>query len=71
MIAVEQQLIHGRSNLVLRRFDQPETKIARRIFDSIKIARELPLRCRYINCAGVSKLIRLFVEVVTKTNGIS
>ena len=69
VVAIEQQLIDRRSDLVFRRFDQTETQVARRIFDAVEVTREFSLRRRNVDRARVRKLVRRLILVITKANG--
>src|SRR5688572_33507756 len=44
VVAIKEELIHWRTNLILRRLDETETQISRCVLDPIKISREFPFR---------------------------
>src|SRR5580658_3692023 len=64
MIAKEQDWNDRRADLVLGSLPQPEANVARRIFNTIEVSRELALRRKNHDGAGVGELAGSRIELV-------
>src|SRR5262245_6226395 len=69
-ITIKNDLIGERSDLSRRSVDHAEAQVARRVFDPVKITRDLALRRQDHNAAGVGVLLRHRVPDVTKADGL-
>src|SRR5207302_8839509 len=56
VIAVEQNLIDGRANLLLRRFHKPQPQITRGITDAVEVARDFAGGREQHDSAGMREL---------------
>src|SRR5262245_40924792 len=69
-ITIKNDLIGERSDLSRRGVDHAEAQVARRVFDPVKITRDLALWRQDHNAAGVGVLLRHRVPDVTKADGL-
>src|SRR5262245_11302578 len=69
-ITVKDDLIGERSDSSGRSVDHSEADVERRVFDPVKITRELALRRQDHNAAGVAVLLRYRVPDVAKADGL-
>src|SRR5579863_1441507 len=64
--AVQQKMVDWSANLAGRCVDQPESHIARRVFDSVKVARNAPFRSQQHDAACVRENIGSWIERVAE-----
>src|SRR2546423_3574748 len=70
VVAVQNQRVHGRAYLPLRRLDEREPQVLRRILDAVEVVREFSFRRRHHDRGGVRELLRLFIPDVLKARGL-
>ena len=68
MVAVEQDLVDQRADLVVRRLDQRQPQVARRVLDAVEIARDPPLGGEDDDPGGVRELLALGVVDVAEAD---
>src|SRR5690242_15668375 len=68
VIAIQHQLVHHSSNLVLRSLNQSETQILRRIFDPVVVLRKTSLRGSDYDSTSMRILLRPLVIDIAKTD---
>src|SRR5205085_1516961 len=69
MEAEEQYLVHGRADLVVRRFDQAEAQIPRLVLNVGEVARKSTGGREHHDATGVGELVFLWVIAVMETDG--